>query len=136
MNALVAIALYDKHERDRIVAEEMEKEKYIREIREIGLYPILTDVCSVFGYDILKVKSKRRAAGLVLCKRLYCYLSCLKTKFSLSEIANEVGFDDHTTVIYHRDVVKKLTTEQDPEFIANWRYYLHNSKLFTEIDFQ
>jgi chromosomal replication initiation ATPase DnaA len=135
MNALVAIALYDKQERDRLSGEEAERQQLIRDYREISLLSILEDVCKVFKVPVEKVKSKRRGRPLVVCKRIFCYLACLKTKHSLRDVAMELAFDDHTTVIYHRDTTIDFLLKQKKEFMTDWRYYLHNSKLFVADDF-
>lgn len=134
MNALVAISLFDKKERDRLVADVEAKNQQIRDTRVLTQSAILEDVCQVFGYEIERVRGKRRSEGLVLCRRFYCYLCCMKTKFSLNETALELKCH-HASVIYHRDVVKNFLQVKDSEFMVHWQYFIHNSKLFVENDF-
>jgi chromosomal replication initiation ATPase DnaA len=97
---------------------------------------ILDDVCSVFQQDVTEVKSRSRKTILVFCRQLSCYIARKKTGFTLMEIAATVGTRDYTTVIHGRDVIAGYLKVGDSGFLEKWKYYLHNSKLFTENDFQ
>jgi hypothetical protein len=75
-------------------------------IRLLG--DLFVSCCSDLGGEPNKVKCKLRYPDLVLIRQIFCYWAKDSELFTLSEIGNEMGERDHSTVVYSYRRVDKL----------------------------
>ena len=74
---------------------------------------------------------RQRKADIVLARHLVCYLATKCTDRSLPQIGRYMGNKDHSTVLYGRDHIEKLRSEDD-EFNQRVAWYQNKlSTLFT-----
>jgi chromosomal replication initiation ATPase DnaA len=107
-----------------------------RDAKRKTLYDILLDVCRSFDLDINKVATSKRDGELVMCRKIYCFISRMKTGYTYKQIGEEIGSRDHTTVIHNINSVKHFIQTNDTGFYEKWQTYLTNSRLFTHNDFR
>lgn len=112
-----------------------EKEMRAEKGKSLSLDAILTDVCVSLSEKIEDVQSSKRTAALAKCRKVYCFVSRMKTPCTFKRIAAMIGGRDHTTAIHHVNEVKGFLKVKDPEFMMVWDLYLENSKLFNRNDF-
>lgn len=96
-----------------------------------SLDDIFKDICDVFGKSVDEIKTTSRRNGIIVCKRIYCYVSCIITDATLREIGDLYG-TDHTTVMYHRHSVIQMKSVNDPYFMESWQNYISNSKIWNQ----
>lgn len=137
IDAVVALGLNDQRERQRLIAEREKEFAAKRALQTAGMTieKVLADVCEVFEIPEEKLLAKNRQVIFVEPRRIFIWVAFKKIgcpKIHISRFLNQ----DHTTILYQLKTVQIFLKQQNPEFVANWKYYLHNSKLFTENDFQ
>lgn len=129
MDALVYLADYDKKEREKLEREERERRQ-----RMITFPELLEDVCRVFKIPVKHVMGKRRYTELEVCKKIFCYVACVKI-INNPRLVGEYLRIDRTSVIHHRDTVNWFLEKGDPGFLGDWWKFLNNSSLFKPADF-
>ena len=76
-------------------------------IPRISVRQIVDAACMHFQVSLVEFMSPRRWEVLTDTRCVVGYLACQLTKLSLPTIGNVIGLD-HTTIIHHRDRIKKL----------------------------
>lgn len=136
IDALVWLSKAD-HEQRRKLIEERQKEEE-RKIKLFGkglaFETVLQDLCDVFSVTEEKILYRKRLAEIVEYRRIFIYVCYKKMGYLKIQIARFLK-KDHTTILYQIRVVEDFLKYQNPDFMAYWKFYLHNSKLFTINDF-
>jgi len=114
--ALVGIAMAEKS-----FSEKNEK-------RLDSLELIAEDVCQALGISLDRLKGRKRAAELVVARKIYAHVARLHTGFSYLKIGEYID-RDHTTVVYYEQEVSGYLEIGDASFLHFWRMYQRNTQL-------
>lgn len=87
--------------------------------REVRLQTVVNIIADEFGVErsFLSIKSKKGC--YTNPKKMLCHVLYKREKFSLEQIAEWVGYKDHTTPKYHVDSVKGMLQSCDD---FKWRH--------------
>jgi chromosomal replication initiator protein len=74
----------------------------------------ITDlICAALDQSPEKIKSKTRKREVVLARQLISWHATMYTNLKLKDIGEELGGQDHTTVIHSRDTIDDLLSSED-----------------------
>jgi len=100
----------------------------------ITLEDILNDVCSVFGQPLKEIKGKCRKRDYVICRLIYSYVARMNTSKYCYEIANEVGYKEHSIVIRNTKLIRRYFQIKDGWFLGHWDHYISKSKIWNHLN--
>jgi len=86
-------------------------------VRPISVENIQKVVCTHFHIDTKEMKSKKRTEAIAWPRQIAMYLARNLTELSTTEIGNQFGGRDHTTVMYACEKIKNKLSA-DPYFSA------------------
>jgi chromosomal replication initiator protein len=74
-------------------------------------------VANYFNISFSDIRGKKRSSSVALARQIAMFLSRRLTEYSFTDIGNEFGGKDHTTVMHSYDKIEKLLT-YDPKIIS------------------
>ena len=84
----------------------------VKSIEDISIDLIQKKVANSFNISFSDMKSKKRSRNIALPRQVAMYLSRKLTNYSTTEIGNEFGGKDHSTVIY---AISKIENQFDSD---------------------
>jgi len=98
-----------------------------KNIEDISIDLIQKKVANFYTISYSDMKSKKRAKNIALPRQIAMFISRKLTEYSTTEIGNEFGGKDHSTVIY---AISKISEKYEKD--SAFRYKI--DKLITEIN--
>jgi len=86
----------------------------IKNVPDISIDMIQKKVANAFSISYSDMKSKKRAKNIALPRQIAMYLARTLTEFSTTEIGNEFGGKDHSTVIHAIGKIEKKYKDDEP----------------------
>ena len=86
-------------------------------------------VADHYNVSIADLKSKKKDRKFVIPRQISIYICCILTEYSTTEIGNEFGGRDHTTIMHARDKVENLL-KTDPSMSSTVELLSRASKDF------
>jgi chromosomal replication initiator protein len=84
----------------------------IKTADDISIDYIQKSVANAYNISFSDMKSKKRAKNIVLPRQVAIYISRKLTEYSTTEIGNEFGGKDHSTVIH---AISKISTKYESD---------------------
>lgn len=114
VNSIMAYSIVDDCEVDLALTQRVVARVVNLTQREISLEDILKALCRCYKMKVRDVVGKSRKADIVSVRHLAMYLTQKYTQMSQSQIGQELGRRDHTTVLHGiRQVEQRLATDRE-----------------------
>lgn len=114
VNSIMAYSIVDDCEVDMALTQRVVARVVNLTQREISLEDILKALCRCNKVKVRDVVGKSRKADIVSVRHLAMYLTQKYTQMSQSQIGQEMGHRDHTTVLHGiRQVEQRLATDRE-----------------------
>lgn len=99
-------------------------------IYDYKILDVFNDACKVFNLRPSDVRSKSREQKYVFCRYIISYVGRSLLGDKLLDIAELLGFEDHSSVIYCVKRAEDWIGVKDPLFMRSWDKYTMESKVW------
>ncbi len=111
LNQLIAYHNFENTMPTPAVAKQILRNNLEAVKRKISLTGILEEVARHYGVEVESLKSKSRAAKLILPRQVFSLLAKEFTTHSMQDIGKFLGGRDHTSVVYYIKQIHKTMQE-------------------------